>query len=88
MKRSRETTSKNPMPKTVEAVVDERGHIRLLEPLTLHASQRVLVTVLEEEPEAEKRDVSETALLSEETLAEDWNRDEEDEAWKHLQPEQ
>ena len=75
------------MPKTVEAVVDERGHIRLLEPLELHASQRVLVTVLEEEPEADTRDVSETALLSEEALAADWNRDEEDEAWEHLQPE-
>ena len=75
------------MPKTVEAVVDEHGHIRLLEPLTLHSSQRVLVTVLEDAPEADTRDVSETALLSEETLAEDWNRDEEDEAWKHLQPE-
>jgi len=76
------------MPKTVEAVVDEHGHIRLLEPLTLHASQRVLITVLEDEPGADTRDVSETALLSEKTLAEDWNRDEEDEAWKHLQPEQ
>ncbi len=74
------------MPKTVEAVVDERGHIRLLEPLELHASQRVLVTVLEDEPDADTRDVSETALLSEEALAADWNRDEEDEAWKHLQP--
>lgn len=76
------------MPKTVEAVVDERGHIRLLEPLTLHAAQRVLVTILEDEPEADKRDVSETALLSKEVLAEDWDREEEDEAWKHLQPEQ
>ncbi len=74
------------MAKTVKAVVDERGHIRLLEPLELHASQRVLVTVLEDEPEADKRDVSETALLSEAALAEDWNRAEEDEAWKHLQP--
>jgi len=76
------------MPKTVEAVVDEHGHIRLLEPLNLHASQRVLVTVLENAPEADTRTASETALLSEEALAEDWNRDEEDEAWKHLQPEQ
>lgn len=75
------------MPRTVEAVVDERGHIRLLEPLELRASQRVLVTVLEDEPDADTRDVSETALLSEEALAADWNRDEEDEAWKHLQPE-
>ena len=76
------------MPKTVEAVVDERGQIRLLEPLELHASQRVLVTVLEDESEADERSVSETALLSQEALAKDWNRDEEDEAWKHLQPEQ
>jgi hypothetical protein len=76
------------MPKTVEAVVDEHGQIRLLEPLKLHSSQRVLVTVLEDAPEADTRDVSETALLSGEALAEDWNRDEEDEAWKHLQPEQ
>ena len=74
------------MAKTVKAVVDECGYIRLLEPLELHASQRVLVTVLEDEPEADKRDVSETALLSEAALAEDWNRAEEDEAWKHLQP--
>jgi hypothetical protein len=29
--------------------------------------------------------VSETALLSEPALAEDWNRPEEDEAWSHLQ---
>jgi uncharacterized protein (DUF433 family) len=28
-----------------------------------------------------------TALQSEESLAEDWNRPEEDEAWSHLQPE-
>ncbi|WP_022836750.1 hypothetical protein [Salisaeta longa] len=75
------------MPKTVEAVVDEHGHIRLLEPLELHASQRVLVTVLEDAPEADARGVGETALLSKAALAEDWNRDEEDEAWKHLQPE-
>lgn len=74
------------MPKTVEAVVDEHGHIRPLEPLTLHASQRVLIIVLEDEPEAGTHDVSETALLSEKALAEDWNREEEDEAWKHLQP--
>ena len=30
--------------------------------------------------------IDETALLSEAALAEDWNRDEENEAWKHLQP--
>ena len=74
------------MPKTVKAMVDKHGHIRLLEPLKLHTSQRVLATVLEEEPDAKEYGASETVLLSEKALAEDWNR--EDEAWKHLQPEQ
>jgi hypothetical protein len=40
------------------------------------------VIILEEEPALS---VSETALLSEPALAEDWNRPEEDEAWSHLQ---
>lgn len=30
-------------------------------------------------------EANETALLSEPALAADWNRDEEDEAWAHLQ---
>ena len=34
----------------------------------------------------EKSDfISETALLSEAALSEDWNRPEEEEAWSHLQ---
>ena len=40
------------------------------------------------EPASNKRDVSETALLSEEALAGDVSREEEDKAWKHLQPAQ
>lgn len=75
------------MSKTVEAIVDEHGHIRLLEPLPLRTSQRLLVTVLDEEADAEEEGVRETALLSEAALGEDWNRAEEDKAWKHLQPE-
>jgi hypothetical protein len=75
------------MPRTVEAIVDESGQIRLLESLPLRAKQRVLVTVLEEEAKDES-EVNQGALLSENALAEDWNRDEEDEAWSHLQPDQ
>ena len=37
---------------------------------------------------AEEVELPLTALLSEESLAEDWNRPGEDEAWSHLQPEQ
>ena len=71
------------MIKTVEAVIDEHGTIRLLEPVQLATPRRALVTILEEEP---AQVATETALLSEAALAEDWNRPEEDAAWSHLQP--
>lgn len=70
------------MIRTIEAVIDERGNVRLLEPVHLPAARRALVTILEERPAA---GVAESALLSEAALAEDWNRPEEDEAWSHLQ---
>jgi hypothetical protein len=68
------------MIKTVEAVIDERGNVTLLEPVHPGGVRRALVTILEEQPMG-----GETALLSETALAEDWDRPEEDEAWKHLQ---
>lgn len=70
------------MIKTVEAVVDENGTVRLLEPVQLLVACRAFVAILEDEPAMV---VSETALLSEPALAEDWNRPEEDAAWLHLQ---
>ncbi len=69
------------MIRTVEAVIDAHGQIRLLEPVTLEGEHRALVTILEEEPVAHP---NETALLSEAALS-DWCRKEEDEAWLHLQ---
>jgi hypothetical protein len=71
------------MLRTIEAVIDPDGTVRLLEPVTLSQSRRALVTVLEEE--ADEADANLPALLSEAALA-DWNRDEEDSAWAHLQP--
>jgi hypothetical protein len=71
------------MLRTVEAVIDEQGNVRLLEAVQLTAARRALVTILEDAPTA---GVPETALLSERALAEDWNRPEEEEAWSHLQP--
>ena len=71
------------MIQTIEAVIDELGNVRLLEPIRLGETRRALVMILEEQPTA---GVSETALLSEQALGEDWNRPEEDEAWSHLQP--
>ena len=70
------------MIKTVEAVIDENGQVRLLESINLPAARRALVTILEEEPATS---IAETALLSESALAEDWNKQEEDAAWSHLQ---
>ena len=70
------------MIKTVEAVINENGQVQLLESINLPAARRALVTILEEEPSTI---ISETALLSEATLAEDWNKPEEDAAWSHLQ---
>ncbi len=71
------------MMRTVEAVIDEQGNIRLLESVHLPAARRALVTILEDEPAIHADD---TALLSERALAENWNRPEEDVAWSHLQP--
>jgi hypothetical protein len=70
------------MIQTVEAVIDEDGKVHLLESVRLPEARRALVTILEDEPATE---LSETALLSEQSLGEDWNRPEEDEAWSHLQ---
>lgn len=70
------------MIQTVEAIIDQNGHVQLLESIQLPASRRALVTILEDEPATA---VSETALLSEQALAEGWTRSEEDEAWSHLQ---
>jgi hypothetical protein len=68
------------MIKTVEAVVDDEGKVRLLQPVQLDSSRRALVVTLDE-PGAIG---DETALLSEAALA-DCSRPEEDAAWSYLQ---
>jgi hypothetical protein len=70
-----------PKMRTVEAVIEPSGEVRLTEPVHVATPRRALVTILEEAPLAH-----EAALLSEGALAEDWNRPEEDAAWSHLQP--
>ena len=67
--------------RTIEAVIETNGEVRLAEPVHLPSPRRALVTILEEAPS-----VNDAALLSEAALAEDWNRPEEDAAWAHLQP--
>jgi len=70
------------MIQSVEAIIDPEGNVYLLESVKLSSSKKAIVTILEENPIIS---TSETALLSEATLAKDWLRPEEDEAWSHLQ---
>ena len=69
------------MLRTLEATIDEQGNVRLAEPISLQSIRRALVVILDEPVTS----IAETALLSEQILAEDWNRPEEDAAWAHLQ---
>lgn len=71
------------MVKTIEAIIDERGNVHLLEPVGPGRVRRAFVTIIEAQSEAPP---AETALLSEAALGRDWNSAEEDEAWNHLQP--
>ncbi|MBF0469245.1 MAG: hypothetical protein HQK61_10250 [Desulfamplus sp.] len=70
------------MIRTVEAKIDISGKIFLSEPIKLLYPCRALVTILDQEPLVS---VNEETLLSESSLAEDWNRPEEDSAWDYLQ---
>jgi hypothetical protein len=69
------------MLRTIEALIEVDGQVRLLEEVVLSRPQRALVTLLDE-PADEA--IHATALLSEAALS-DWNREEEDAAWAHLQ---
>ena len=67
------------MLQSVEATIEASGEVHLIEPIHLTHSCRAIVTILEEP------DIPETALLSQQTLARDWESPEEDVAWSHLQ---
>lgn len=67
------------MLRTVEATIEADGKIHLHEPLHISYTCRAIVTIIDEPW------ISETALLSQHSLAQDWERAEEEEAWSHLQ---
>jgi hypothetical protein len=71
------------MIRTIEAVIDADGRVRLLEAIRLDVARRALVTILDDAPASSGM---ETARRSEPALARDWDRPEEDDAWSHLQP--
>ncbi len=69
------------MLRTIEAVIESDGRVRLLEAVELSGARRAVVIVLDEPAD----EANATALLSEAALATDWDREEEDVAWQHLQ---
>lgn len=68
------------MIRAVEAVIDDQGTVRLLEPVNLGSNRRAFVIILDEPAVFS----NETAVLSEASL-QGWSRAEEDAAWSHLQ---
>jgi len=63
------------MIQTVEAVIDERGMVRLLQPVHVSVPRRALLTILEEQPAS---GIFETVGLNESDLVEDWQRSQDD----------
>jgi len=70
------------MIRTIEAIIDENSMVHLAEVVQVKSAQRALVTILEEK---QLGFPNQEALLSEQSLATDWNKPEEDQAWSYLQ---
>lgn len=69
---------------TFEAVLQPNGQLQFLDLAAISRTpQRVLVTFTDEVVATDT--AISGALLSEAALAQDWQRDEEDAAWAHLQ---
>ena len=70
------------MLRTIKALIETDGTVRLLEPVRLASRRQALLTILED---GEEDVPSSSAMLSEAALSPDWSRPEEDAAWAHLQ---
>ena len=70
--------------RSIEGIIEPDGSVRLLEDIHVGSARRVVVTILDEPSDGSG---SVAALLSEDSLAEDWSRPEEEEAWAHLRRE-
>lgn len=69
------------MLQSFEAIIDKDGKLRILDSITLPKSRRVIITVLDDDPDDSFLSL---ALLSEPALAREWDQPEEDKAWSHL----
>ena len=72
-------TAVNPVIRTIEVEIDESGKVQPADPTALLPQGRALLS-WQTEPDIE------CMLMSETSLAVDWLRPEEDEAWAYLQP--
>lgn len=72
------------MYQAFEATIDPAGKVHLSEALPFTGPRRAVVVVFDD---IAAPVFNETALLSEASLAVDWNRPEEDAAWAYLQSE-
>ncbi len=68
---------------TIKGTIDENGTVKLLQKVTLEKPHQALITILQDVDLEE--DTLALSVLSETSLAEDWNSPEENEAWAHLQ---
>ena len=69
--------------KTVRATIDRNGEVHLHGKIDISGPCEAIVTIFEG---GDQQTVDETALLSEAAFAVDWDRPEEDDAWRHLRP--
>jgi hypothetical protein len=71
------------MIQALEAEIDEHGSVKLAKPVHLDRRHRAVVMIM---PDEANHGAGECALLSEASLAQEWDNPEEDAAWQHLQP--
>jgi hypothetical protein len=71
------------MIQALEAEIDERGSVKLVKPVHLDRRHRAVVMIM---PDEAMSGAGECALLSEASLAQEWDNPDEDAAWQHLQP--
>ena len=73
------------MIKTYQALINNQGNVQLLEKIILEETKRAIVIVFDDKYEESLYEKSLPYVLSESSLAKDWNRAEENEAWAYLQ---
>lgn len=62
---------------SIQVEIDPEGHVRPVQPGVVFPAGHAMLIV-------EQREPNEAALLAEPSLAREWLRPEEDEAWAHL----